>query len=122
MTNNEQLELYLEVAATDAMDEELDSITRQLLSELNELDIESASLAKGTELPEGAKGDPVTIGAIVLVVLPSVLPKIVEFVQAWSLRGNGRTVKFKGKGIEFEGPPEEFLKLLERLDKEKKKK
>lgn len=122
MNNTEQLELYLEVLAGDLKDDELDSLTRQLLSELNELDVESANLVKGNELPEGSKGDPVTIGAIVLVVLPSVLPKIVEFLQAWSLRGNGRTVKFKGKGIEFEGPPEELQKLLEKLEKEKKKK
>lgn len=122
MNNTEQLELYLEVLAGDLKDDELDSLTRQLLSELKELDIESANLAKGNELPEGSKGDPVTIGAIVLVVLPSVLPKIVEFLQAWSLRGNGRTVKFKGKGIEFEGPPEELQRLLEKLEREKKKK
>jgi len=122
MNNAEQLELYLEVLAGDLRDDELDTLTRQLLSELNDLDIESASLARGNELPEGSKGDPVTIGAIVLVVLPSVLPKVVEFLQAWSLRGNGRTVKFKGKGIEFEGPPEELQKLLEKLEKEKKKK
>ncbi|GAB4497154.1 MAG: hypothetical protein OHK003_04760 [Anaerolineales bacterium] len=122
MNNTEQLELYLEVQAGDLKDDELDSLTRRLLSELKELDIESASLARKGELPEGSKGDPVTIGAIVLVVLPSVLPKIVEFLQAWSLRGNGRTVKFKGKGIEFEGPPEELQKLLDKLGREKKKK
>ncbi len=38
------------------------------------------------------------------------------------MRGQGRTVKFKGKGFEFEGSPEELQKLLKQLEKEKKKK
>jgi hypothetical protein len=38
------------------------------------------------------------------------------------MRGQGRTVKFKGKGIDFEGSPEELKKLLATLDMGKKKK
>jgi hypothetical protein len=67
----------------------------------------------------GAKGDPVTLASIAIVTLPAVLPKIVEALQAWSLRGQGRTVKFKGEGIEFEGSPEELRKLLHTLGKTK---
>jgi hypothetical protein len=37
-------------------------------------------------------------------------------------RGQGRTVKFKGKGIEFEGSPEELQKVFAKLEKGKKKK
>jgi hypothetical protein len=122
MNENDKVELTLEVAAADATEEELDGITRQLLSELRELNVESADLAKGESAPSGSKGDPITIGNIALEVLPVAVPSVVAFVQAWVMRGQGRTVKFKGKGIEFEGSPEEFQKLLERLDKGKKKK
>ena len=121
MDDPELTELNIEVSASDATDEDIDLMTRQLLSELQEMDIESAELAEGGPAPKGSKGDPITIGSIALVALPAVLPKVVDLVQSWALRGQGRTVKFKGKGIEFEGSPEELQKLLAKLEKGKKK-
>ena len=122
MEETNKAEFQIEVSATDATDEELDHITRQLLSELRELDIELVELTKGEPAPEGSKGDPITIGAIALVAVPAILPKVADLVQAWVMRGHGRIVKFKGKGIEFEGSPEELHKLLASLEKGKKKK
>jgi hypothetical protein len=122
MNENDKVELTLEVVAADATDEELDRVTRQLLSELRELNVESAELTKGESAPSGSKGDPVTIGNIALEVLPVAIPSVVAFVQAWVMRGQGRTVKFKGKGIEFEGSPEELQKLLAKLEKGIKRK
>jgi len=47
------------------------------------------------------------------------LPKIVDFIQAWSMRGQGRVVKFKGKvggqDLEFEGTAAELKSVLEAL-------
>jgi hypothetical protein len=44
---------------------------------------------------------------------------MVDFVQAWSLRGQSRSVKFKGKiggqDIEFEGPADELKVLMATL-------
>ncbi len=61
----------------------------------------------------------VTAGAIAIAVLPTFLPKLVEFIQAWALRGQGRTVKFKGKvagqEVEFEGSAEDLKPLLATL-------
>ena len=123
MEENNQAEFQIEVNATDATDEELDRMTRQLLSELRELNVESAELAKGDSAPSGTKSvDPVLMGNIAIAVLPAVLPSVIGLVQAWATRGQGRTVKFKGKGIEFEGSPEELQKLLATLDMGKKKK
>ena len=122
MDENDKVELNLEVIATDITVDELDRATRQLLSELRELNVESVELAKGGTAPEGSKGDPITFGSIALEVLPVAIPSIIGLVQAWVARGQGRTVKFKGKGIEFEGSPEELQKLLASLDKRKKKK
>jgi len=122
MVDPELTQIDIEISAADATDEDIDRMTRQLLSELRELDIESAELAKGEAAPKGSKGDPITLGSIVISSLPTVLPAVVALVQAWSSRGQGRTVKFKGKGIEFEGSPEEFQKLLEKLEKGRKKK
>jgi hypothetical protein len=98
-------------------------MTRQLLAELRDTDVESAELAKGGIAPHGTKsGDQVTMGSIVISALPTVIPAVVTLVQAWTSRGQGRIVKFKAKGIEFEGSPEEFQKLLESLGTQKKKK
>ena len=56
MNENDKVELDLEVVATDATDEDLDRTTRQLLSELRDLNVEFVKLAKGEPAPEGSKG------------------------------------------------------------------
>jgi len=122
MEETNQAEIYIEISAADATSEELDHMTRQLLSELRDLNVESAELTTGGPVPEGSKGDPITIGSIIIATLPTVLPAVVTLVQTWSTRGQGRVVKFKGKNFEFEGSPEELLKLLERLERGNKKK
>jgi hypothetical protein len=121
MTESDQVEFNIEVSAQDTSVEDIDWMTRQLLAELRELDIESVELTKGGIVPAGSKGDPITIGSIAIQVLPAVLPSIIGLVESWTSRGQGRTVKFKAKGIEFEGSPEEFQKLIEMLEKGKKK-
>jgi len=122
MEETNKAEFEIQVSITDATDEELDFTTRQLLSELRKLKVESANLTKGGPAPAGSKGDPIALGSIALELMPAVLPSVLGLVQAWVTRGQGRTVKFKGKGIEFEGSPEELQKLLATLNKGKKKK
>ena len=122
MTTEVPIEIEIKILAKDATEEDLDKMTRNLLQELKETNIESASLLSIGTAPKGSKGDAVTIGTLALEVLPVVLPSVIALVQAWVMRGQGRIVKFKGKGIEFEGSPEELKKLLEKLEKGKKKK
>jgi hypothetical protein len=119
MQDPQLTQIKLNISASDATEEDIDWMTRQLLSELRELDVESAELTKGGAAPAGAKGDPISIGSIALELLPSVLPSVLGLVQAWMSRGQGRTVKFKGMGIEFEGSAEDLHKLLETLSKGK---
>ncbi len=107
-------------AGADAGAEELDRLTRQLLGEIREVEVESAKLVTSGAAPTGAKGDPVTLGALAVLVLPSVLPKLIEVLQAWMMRGQGRTVKFKGRvavgEIEIEGAtPDELRTFLATL-------
>ena len=123
MEDVDKAEFYIVVKAADATEEEIDRMARQLLAELRETNVESAELARGGNAPRGTKaGEPLTMGSIVISALPSVLPSVVNVVQSWIARGQGRTVKFKGKGIEFEGSPEDLYKLLATLEKGKKKK
>jgi hypothetical protein len=126
MIPQEPFEFEGEIFAQDTTQEDIDQMTRQLLTELRQLNIESASLSKSGHAPAGTKSvDPVTIGSLAVVVLPTLLPKIVESVQAWATRGQGRTVKFKGEIggqlVAFEGHAEDLDKLISRLAKGKKK-
>ena len=113
MASLDPIQLNIEVSASDATIEDIDYMTRQLLIELRELNIESVSLVRSEHTPNGAKGDPITIGSIALDLLPAVLPSVLGLVQAWVSRGQGRLVKIKGEDFEYEGPPEEFPKFLE---------
>ncbi|MGB8214232.1 MAG: hypothetical protein WCE68_11800 [Anaerolineales bacterium] len=126
MSETGNAEFTLEVSEAGATEEELDQMTRQLLAELREMDVVSADLAAGGVAPSGTKAvDPVTLGAITMAVLPNFLPKIIDFIQAWSLRGQGRTVKFKGRvagqKIEFEGSAADLQKVMEMISAQKGK-
>jgi hypothetical protein len=123
MTSTE-IQLHMTVAEEDADPERLDELTGRLLRDLRELGAESVERPSGGVTPEGAKGDAFTLGALALVAVPAFLPKLVEFLQAWSLRGEsqGRGVKIKTPaGLEVEFTPEkklsqdELVALVERL-------
>jgi len=127
MTQSDSIEFEIEVSAQDATEEDLDKLTRQLLGELREADVESAKLAKSGSAPQGTKSiDAVAIGSIVVTVAPKVLPVIFEMVQTWATRGQKRTVKFKGKlngrVIEFEGHAQDIEKLITAFLKKDRKK
>lgn len=124
MDNQELAELNLEISASDVSEDDIDQMTRQLLFELRDTDVESAELVKGGSAPQGTKSvDPVTAGAIAIAVLPTMLPKIIETIQAWLLRDSNRTIKFKGKVagqiMEFEGSAKDLQKLIDSLSAKK---
>jgi len=113
-------QLTVQVALDEADPEELDRLTRQLADELRQREVESVGMVQAGAAPEGSKAaEAVTLGAVAVAVLPAVLPKIIEFCQAWAQRGQGRLVKFKGKvggqEIEFEGNAEDLKRLLAML-------
>ncbi len=109
----------------DADADELDRATRQLRGEIQELGVESAELAKTTNAPAGTKSvEAVTLGALAISVLPAVLPKLIEFLQAWSMRGESRSIKIKtqvgDRAVEVEYSPKtmsqaELKSLVETL-------
>ena len=122
MTTDQPIKFEIEVGARDVSEEDLDEMTRNLLNELRGSDALSADLVSAGAAPQGTKGDLVTVGMLALEVLPAAAPSLIAMVQAWIMRGHGRTVKFKGKGFEFEGSPEEFEKFLATFQKKSKKK
>ena len=126
MDSDELSELNIQVQANDATEEDVDRMTRELLAELRDMDVERVELTRGASAPTGTKSvDPVTTGSLMVAVLPALLPKLVDGVQAWVSRGSNRSVKFKGRiagqAIEFEGSPEDLHNLLNLLDKRGRK-
>ena len=121
--SSSEIQLDLTITEGDADAERLDELTSGLLRDLRDLGAESVERPVGKATPEGAKGDPVTIGALILAVMPVALPRLVEFMQAWALRGENRTVKIKTERFELEFTPEkrlsqaEFAALVEKLSK-----
>jgi len=108
-------------AGYEALPDDLDALTRTLRDELQELDLQSVDLMRaGGAAPAGTKSaEAITLGALAITLLPSVLPKLIECLQAWSLRGQNRTVKIKAnvgdRSLELEyaaGTSEAALKSL----------
>lgn len=80
----------------EADDEELDRATRELRSELMELNVDSVELVKSGKWIEGTKSaEVVTLGSLAVVLLPMVIPKLLEYLQSWSLRAENRKVSIK---------------------------
>lgn len=80
-------------AGTDADSEELDQLARQLRDELNQLNEVSAELATGGELPKGAKGEPLAIGAILVKIAKAGgITGLLTILGSWLSRDERRTV------------------------------
>lgn len=97
-------------AGRDLDADQLDRLTRQLRSELLDLDTESVDLIKGESPPAGTKSaEAVTAGTLAVAVLPAFLPKLLEYLQSWTMREEQRKVKVKSqigdRSIELEYSP-----------------
>ena len=90
--------------------DQLDRLTRQLRSELLDLNTESVELVKNEETPRGTKSaEAVTAGTLAVAILPSLLPRLLEYLQSWTMREEQRKVKVKSqigdRSIELEYSP-----------------
>jgi hypothetical protein len=119
-SNDIQLQLTVTEAGADA--ERLDNLTYRLMRDLRDLGAESVERPTGEPVPEGAMGAAFSWNELIVGAVPSFLSKLVEFLQAWSLRGENRTVKIRTPaGLEVEFTPEkrlsqdELLVLVEKL-------
>src|ERR1019366_2791918 len=101
--------IRLDVQRDGADAEEVDTLTRRLYAELSGLAIEDPEHLPRGATPNGAKvTDPVTLGALAIAVLPSLLPKIMDFLDKWSQRAADSKIKLKivrsGDSVEIELP------------------
>ena len=83
-----------DVASEDV--EQIDAETRRLRREMAEFEVDSVELPSAGEVPAGAKaGELAALGSLLVTLAPAVVPKILEFLQSWALKGAGRTVKVR---------------------------
>jgi len=102
-----------------------DALGRNLREELYDLGVDSAEMVSAGEAPAGAKSaEAVTIGALAVAVLPTFLPRLVEYLQSWCLRAENRKVRIKtqvgDRSVEVEYSPsalsqEELTQLVTKL-------
>jgi hypothetical protein len=103
------------IPGADIDPEQLDYITRQLRDEIRDVDVESVELIREGTVPEGAKvAEVVTLGALAIAVLPAALPKLMDVVRDWLMRGENRKVKIKttvgDRSVEVDYSPETISK------------
>jgi len=118
-----EIDLLLTIDEVDADQERLDELTGYFRQELLDLGAGYFKPVASASAPAGTKGDPFTIGALALVTLPALLPKLVEFLSNWSTNGANRKVRIKtpvGVEIEFTSQKplghDEIIALVERLN------
>ena len=129
-TLNVELQLSLKLLPEGyASDELLDELTYQLRGELLEFGLDSVESARTQPAAPGTKAgaDPAIIGSLIVGVAIAAVPKFLEVLQAWLMRGQGRVLKIKkvrtnGETLEIEVPadmsPEELRKRIEALSGE----
>jgi hypothetical protein len=90
-------DLFITVnSGTDSDSEELDELTRQLLDELAELHLLLVELARGGKLPEGAKGEPIGVGTILVKIAEAGgITGLVSVLGSWLSRDKRRALKLQ---------------------------
>jgi hypothetical protein len=72
---------------------ELDELTRGLSNELRQIEVRSVDRLSEGEAPPGSKGDPFTIGWLLVTLTPIVATKVFDVLVDWAKRAHGRTIK-----------------------------
>lgn len=84
----------------------VDELSRSLLRELKDKSI-NATFMSDRWSPQGTKaGETAIVGAILVSVLPAVVPQLVTFLKEWMSRGSNTNVRIKrqeeGSSLELE--------------------
>lgn len=96
-----QTRLRVQVDAQDAEPEEIAELTRNLRSELLELDVDAAELAAGGDAPPGTKSvDAIALGGLIvsLANASGLLASVVDAIKSWVSGHGPRSVKLELDG------------------------
>jgi hypothetical protein len=108
MTELSILKIQLE-KSSDEDDERLGKVTSQLRQDLLDLDIEKVEPDRTGKIPEGARGDPFTLGTLILTLAASggVFSKLIDTLQLWLNNRGSRhlTLEMDGDKLVLDGNP-----------------
>jgi hypothetical protein len=97
------------VDSDDSSADALDTATRSLRREMQDLGVDSVTSGRAGPAPAGSKSDAaVTVGQLAVVVLPVLVPKLMDLLQHWLGRNERRKIKVKttidGRTLEVQLP------------------
>jgi len=89
-------ELLIELALEGGDPSELDELTRQLRTEVEELNVDSVEQVSAGAAPEGTKAADLTvIGQMAVTLAPTIVPPLFELLKSWVERKPSTPVKVK---------------------------
>ncbi|HEY0760383.1 MAG TPA: hypothetical protein VGD59_14120 [Acidisarcina sp.] len=94
-------------AGPDSDAEETAALSERLRQELLQSDVDDVQLVREGRAPAGAKGDPVTMGALAISLAPAALTGFFNLLQGWMGRHDKSTVTIEtgSQKIVLTGPP-----------------
>lgn len=95
---SDSTELLISLSLENGNQEELQELTQQLQSELEQLHIDSIEKVSAGELPEGAKSANWSeIGQMIVTLAPVIIPPLFDLLKSWINRQPSVPVKIKIK-------------------------
>ena len=124
-------DLLIELSLEGGDAAELDELTRQLQTEVGELNVDSVESVSAGAAPPGTKAlDMAAIGQMMVTLAPTVIPPLFDLLRSWVDRKPSTPVKIKVKvgkrtaQIEYDPittSPKELEALIKTLSKSVKK-
>ncbi len=118
---NDNLEIRINVLADELDAEKLDEVVYHLKTDLENFPVDVKENLKLTESNVGEKGDPITLGALVVVLAPIALKAIFDFIQNWTSKTRSVSIEApNGTKIEFTTDKKysenELLELIRKIN------
>lgn len=114
------ISLQITISEPNIDDEKMYELNTLLVNKIQESNLDvTIDEMKETLRPENVKGDPFTVGALILVTLPTLLPQLLGFLQGWLV--DRRKISIEApNGTKVEFTPNKKLSEKEIIDLAKK--
>lgn len=96
--------------------EETARLGQQLRQDILKLDVDSVDFVRSGAAPAGAKGDPITLGALAITLAPGLITSLFNLLQSWLTRHEKSSVTIqlgKDKIVVTGNPSKEERQLIE---------
>ncbi len=121
MDHEDITQFTIQIDGSSISEQRLNDITVKLKRELSHLKPLALDLQRDQNAPEGTmSAEAITVGAILVSVLPTMVPAVIEYLRDWCLRNANNTITIKKRSgkeeIEVTFPedlsPERLQKLI----------